>query len=175
MEKKIRHTFTKEQMIKGGKNKSSARAKLASRMNGVKATIKRIENQGGDVRAIRVHKETKDLRGALESIGVKDPTIGISELDTIYSILRAHTIGEIDEINKIENILMMIESLLPEVYKRAQKEGLNKKDLEIVNSILSHLTNLYKLKYGEKKLSVHAHGSYDDIRKIIFEENGSNS
>lgn len=94
----------------------------------------------------------------------------LKQEDVVKLWLRTHSEKQINEIANMEKIITFLDTdMTRRVFEKITNGiNLNEDDLNIIRLLKDTLQSSHKMKYGEKKLNVHA--TYDQIRKAMFEE-----
>ena len=95
---------------------------------------------------------------------------GVALVEELGKVLHKYTGAELDYIARAENLLLMLENAMPKIYERMQKGEFNPDDLRYFNTLLWHYANLYKVRHGIKKWNIEAKGSFNDLRRLMFEK-----
>ena len=107
-------------------------------------------------------------RAGLDFSKVED-AIEKRNLFTIW--LKSKSTEELTEIQKLDTVIQLLESDVAMRTMRKLEKGiaLSDKDVRIIKLLKETLETAHKLKFGDKHL--HAHVGYDDIRKMMFDDN----
>ena len=138
--------------------------KLKVSLNAVKPTGKNsILNQHGDSQI------TKMMREAGVDFSKVEEAIEKRNLFTIFT--KSKSVDELTEIQRLDTVIQILESDIAVRTMGKLEKGipLSDEDVRIIKLLKETLEASHKLKFGDKHL--HAHVDYDDIRKMMFDDN----
>ncbi len=138
--------------------------KLKTSLNAVKhsGTASTL-NQHGDSQITTMMKEA-----GVDFSKVED-AIEKRNLFTIF--IKSKSTEELTEIQRLDTIIQILESDIAVRTMKKLEDGtpLDDEDVRIIKLLKETLETSHKLKFGDKHL--HAHVGYDDIRKMMFDDN----
>ena len=117
--------------------------------------------------------QSKEIDEALEELGIKFKKT--SEALSLKKVFRewflAKTGKELTEIDKLGELINILEAdtAVRTMDKLERGIPLDDSDLKLIKLLKETLEASHKLKFGDKHL--HAHVGYDDIRKMMFDDN----
>ncbi len=120
-------------------------------------------NQHGD------SKITQMMKKAGVNFSKVEDAIEKRNLFTIF--IKSKSVDELTEIQRLDTVIQILESDIAVRAMKKLEEGipLSDEDVRIIKLLKETLEASHKLKYGDKHL--HAHVGYDDIRKMMFDDN----
>ncbi len=142
--------------------------KLKTSLNSVKHTgTASTLNQHGD------SKITQMMKKAGVDFSKVEDAIEKRNLFTIF--IKSKSTEELTEIQRLDTVIQILESDIAVRAMKKLEEGvpLSDEDVRIIKLLKETLEASHKLKFGDKHL--HAHIGYDDIRKMMFEDDNPRS
>ena len=118
-------------------------------------------------------EQSKEIDVVLKELGIKFKKT--SEALTLKKSFRdwfiSKTGKDLTEIDRLGELINILESDVAVRTMKKLEEGipLNDEDVRIIKLLKETLETSHKLKFGDKHL--HAHVGYDDIRKMMFDDN----
>ncbi len=111
------------------------------------------------------HNKGKSLENKFKKAG-----LSMAAYKAFCFFVRAKQTKGLQEINRLENVIYLLETDLSIRAMDKIEKGLplNSNDLKQIRLLKESIVDLHKIKYGEKRLNVHA--SYQDIQKMMFEQ-----
>lgn len=153
-------------IIEDTKNKTgptSEAGKFRASLN----AIKHIERAYGK-RSVRM----QELNEVMKDMGLEYPKVeeALSLKKQFISWIKSKTGEELSEIQKLETIIDLLDSDMSMRVMHKLKEGipLYDEDLKLIRLLKETLETTHRMKFGDKH--IHAHLSYDDIRKAMFDD-----
>ncbi len=122
--------------------------------------------------ALQISKNDKVIN-MMKDIGIKFANIkeAVELKDMFVAWFNSRTTKEITEINMLEQVNRILESEMSSRVMWKLRDGLplTDEDMKLIRLLKDCLESAHHLKFGTKNLNVHA--SYDDIRKMMFDDN----
>lgn len=116
---------------------------------------------------------TTEINGVIKNgdITFKKTEEAISLKKMFLSWIKSRSGKELSEINRLENLITMLEADSTVRIMNKLKNGipLNPSDIRALRLLKESLESCHKMKFGDKHL--HAHIGYEDIRQLMFPEN----
>ena len=110
------------------------------------------------------------LKTMMEEAGVdfSKAEEAIEKVNIFKSFMDSKSTEELNEIKKLEGILQILNTDMASRTMKKLEKGipLDGSDIKLIRLLKETLEASYKLKYGEKKVNIHA--SYNDIRQMMF-------
>ncbi len=142
----------------------SEMGKLKNSVSAIKHFGKGVSlNQHGDSRITKLMKE------AGVDFSKVEQAIEKRNLFTIF--IKSKSTEELTEIQKLDTVIQILESdvAVRTMSKLEKGIALSDEDVRVIKLLKETLESSHKLKFGDKHL--HAHVGYDDIRKMMFDDN----
>ncbi len=125
------------------------------------------------MRGLQNGARSKKLDKVLEELGFKfkKTSEAITLKKSFITWWKSKTGKELSAIDKLEEVITLLEAdTSVRVMKKLEKGiPLDEDDVKIIRLLKDCLSTVHELKFGKKQLNVHA--SYDDIRKMMFDDN----
>ena len=162
-----RHKLTREDRIKGIVKISKDPYNIIKK----ELTVKKIMGGGAFHKDTYFPKNT-NIGRLLKAYGVDDPRERVSIYNTLAALLREYNNGEISEINKLENLMLILEPKVTDILNKKLGK-MSENEIKVLRLIKDIMVDLHKIKHGEKRINLNA--SYDNIRKKMFVVSYDNS
>lgn len=116
-----------------------------------------------------IHKTREIINAGLEQLPkrLKKKYDNLDYFNSYVSWVKMHSAKDLREISDLENMLIVLKTEIATVFKKRVEKGseMSKLDLKKFEVVIDLLAKLYKLKYGEKHISVTA--DMAEIQKIM--------
>ncbi len=125
------------------------------------------------MKGLKSGARSKELDKVLEEVGFKfEKTSEALSLKKVFITWWKSKSGEeLTAIDKLEEVINLLEAdTTVRVMKKLEKgTPLDEDDAKLIRLLKDCLSTSHEMKFGKKQLNVHA--SYDDIRKMMFDDN----
>ena len=141
---------------------TSEMGKLKSSMNSMKHKKQGTYlNQLGDSRITKMMKEAGVDFSKLDS--------ALKQKNIFMIWLKSKSTEELTEINRLDQIIQLLDSDMSMRVMRKLEKGLplDDDDVKLIRLLKDCLSTSHELKFGTKRVNIH--GDFDDIRKMMFD------
>ena len=141
-----------------------------NKQTGPKTEIGKVKNS---LNAVRSGATSKLLDEAIELVGIKFKKASEAlAVKTVFAAWWKSKSGEdLTEIAKLDQVIQILDSDMSIRAMGKLEKGipLDEDDIKLIRLLKDCLSTSHELKFGKKNLNVHA--NYDDIRKMMFDDN----